>query len=110
MPDQPFEHARRAVEHALRGIEQHRSDAHAFGQRAIADALAGVARGLERAGPAADEVRRAIEAVRKGGNRGGGNRGPRRKPGGTGPSPQPAPVHPNHPSTLSGGAEAPLDP
>lgn len=104
MTERSFEQARRAVERANRSLEMHKIDASAIGERAIAQALRGMTRDLERSGVAVEIVRRAVKAAR------GGRGGRPRKSGDPGQSPHPAPVRPKFPSSLTGGAEAPLDP
>lgn len=106
MPD-PFEQARRELERAIREFEGEMRD--------VGIALDRAARRFSVRIP---DVKAMVEAqlAEAIGRSQARNRKPprgavrRRRPFNPGPSPMPAPVRPKSPKTLSGGAEAPLDP
>ena len=106
MPD-PFERARRELERAARELERH--------TRGVDIAFDRAARQFRLHIPDVKAIVEAQLAEAIGRAHSSHRRPPRgsihrRRPYDPGPSPMPAPVRPKNPKTLSGGAEAPLDP
>jgi hypothetical protein len=104
--DDPFEKAARAVEQALRGVEARVAQTRILFEQSAHRRAGRSARHGDWLAVQIEESWGRIDAewVRR-----GRRRRPRTDRGEGGAEPEPAPVRPLNPSTLSGGAEATVD-